>query len=254
MLASQTFDAGPFSVEMVKMAHSIPTRSRSWRSRASSARRSSRATTSSTRRRLTACRRTYRGSLSWPRGAAAPLRRLDQRRPRGGLAVGVRRGTAAGRGLRSLPGPHRRHLLRLQHPPSPTGGGRGRSARAQSFASRPLHAQEREHRAHAGPYRCARGHAGGRQGDRKTGPQACRDLHREPGGAAVGPAPDGARRPSSGGSPRRRHRRLLGHLDPRQRAGGQRRNDRPHLPPGRDGVHARRRAGARFRPRLAPRS
>ena len=51
------------------------------------------------------------------------------------------------------------------------------------------------------------------------------------------------------GAARRRHGDLLRHPDPRQRARGER-DDRPHLPPRRRRDHRRRRARARLRPRL----
>ena len=62
-------------------------------------------------------------------------------------------------------------------------------------------------------------------------------------------AAHGPRRPPPGGAPRRRHRDLLGHTDPRERAGRER-DDRPHLSPRRRRDHPARRGGARLRPRL----
>ena len=58
-----------------------------------------------------------------------------------------------------------------------------------------------------------------------------------------------ARRPPARGAARRRHRDLLRHPDPGQRARGER-DDRPHLPPGRRRDHRRRRAHPRLGPRL----
>ena len=63
-----------------------------------------------------------------PRGAAAAVRRLDQRRPPGRVAVRVERRAAPRGGVRPLPGAHRGHLLRLEHPPRAAGGGRRRRA------------------------------------------------------------------------------------------------------------------------------
>ena len=185
-----------------------------------------------------------------PRRPAAAVRGLDQRRPARGVAVGVERGAEARGGVRALPGPHRGHLLRLQHPPRAAGGRRRRGARPQGLAGGPLDAQEREHRPHARPHRRARGHAGRPQGDRGLPrPQAGRDLHRQPGRAALGAAPHGARRPPAGGAARRRHGDLLRDLDPRQRARGER-DDQPHLPARRRRDHGGRRARARLGARL----
>ena len=66
-------------------------------------------------------------------------------------------------------------------------------------------------------------------------------VDREPGRAAVGAAPHGARRPPPRGPARGRHRDLLRHPHAGQRAGGER-DDRPHLPARRHGDHAARRA------------
>ena len=52
-----------------------------------------------------------------------------------------------------LRGPHRRHLLRVEHPPRPAGRRRRRGARPQGRAGRPLDAQEREHRPQPRPHR-----------------------------------------------------------------------------------------------------
>ena len=62
-------------------------------------------------------------------------------------------------------------------------------------------------------------------------------------------APDGLPRPSPDRAPRGRHRRVLRHPDPRQRAGGQR-DDRPALPDRLRGHHAARRGDPRVRARL----
>ena len=55
-------------------------------------------------------------------------------------------GPEARGGLRALRGAHRRHELRLEHPPRPAGRRRRRGARPQGRARRPLDAQERQHR------------------------------------------------------------------------------------------------------------
>ena len=87
------------------------------------------------------------------RGRAAAVRRLDERRPRGLLAVGVGRRPAPGGGVRALRGADRGDELRLEHPPRAAGRRRRRRARPQGRAGRALDAQERRHRAHARPHR-----------------------------------------------------------------------------------------------------
>ena len=115
---------------------------------------------------------------------------------------------------------------------------------------RPLDAQERQHRPLAGPHRRARGHARPAARDRPVPRREARDhLDRLPGRAAERAAADGLPRPPAGRAQARRHRRLLRHADPGQRARGQR-DDRPAVPHRlrrRDGP---RRADPRLRPRL----
>ena len=95
-----------------------------------------------------------------PRGPAAALRRLHQRRPPGRVAVASRAsGPRLSEVFAPLHGPDHRHLLRLEHPPRPAGGRRRGRARAQGRAGRPLDAQERQHRPHARAHRHPRGHA-----------------------------------------------------------------------------------------------
>ena len=60
------------------------------------------------------------------RRAAAALRRLDQRRPARGGAVGVERRPGPAAALLAVRGADHRHLLRLQHPPRPAGDRRRR--------------------------------------------------------------------------------------------------------------------------------
>ena len=107
---------------------------------------------------------------------------------------------------------------------------RPRSAARSSLVG-PLDAQEREHRPHARPHRHPRGDARRPVREIEDFPdaEARRDLHRQPGRAAVGAAPDGARRPPARRAARGRHGDLLRHADPGQRARGER-DDRPHLP------------------------
>ena len=103
-------------------------------------------------RRRAARRRLAPGGAR-PRGRAAAVRRLDQRRPPRLLAVGVGRRAAPGGGVRALRGAHRGDELRVEHPPRAAGRGRRLRARSQGRAGRALDAQERRHRAHARPHR-----------------------------------------------------------------------------------------------------
>ena len=136
--------SGPFDVELVHMTHSIPDALRGRARRPSSARCSSPATTSSTRRPVD--------------GEPADVSRLAEL-GREGLLLLCGDSTNADRpgfspsessvgpaprgGLRALRGPHRRHLLRVEHPPRPAGRRRRRRARPQGRAGRALDAQER---------------------------------------------------------------------------------------------------------------
>ena len=185
-----------------------------------------------------------------PRGAAAALRRLHERRSRGDLGERVARRPAPGPRVRPLQGPHRRHLLRVEHPPRPAGRARGGDQRPQGRARRALDAQERQHRPQPRPHRHPGGDAGAAARDRPVGRREDRrDLDRLPGRAAVGAAPDGLPRPPAGGAEVGRHRGVQRHADPRQRARGQR-DDRPPVPHRLRGDHRPRRADPRLRPRL----
>ena len=137
-----------------------PRRRAAWRSRPSSGRCSSPATTSSTRRPSTARRPTSRG---WPSSGARACccSAATRRTPTGpGFSPSrvARRPEPRAR-LPPLRGPHRRHELRLEHPPRAAGRRRRRAARPQGRARRALDAQERQHRPHARPHQRPRGHA-----------------------------------------------------------------------------------------------
>ena len=186
------------------------------------------------------------------RGRAAAVRRLHQRRPR---RASRRRSRSSGPHLeevvRALRGADRGDELRVEHPPRAAGRRRRRRARPQGRAGRALDAQERRHRAHARAHRDPRRDARGPARDRRLPRRADRDhLDRLPGRAALGAAADGLPRPPARCELQaRRHGRLLGHADPRQRARGQR-DDRPPLPHRLRRDHAARRARARLRARL----
>ena len=72
-------------------------------------------------------------------GHPAALRRLDERRPQRLVAVGVARRAEAGGDVRALRRPDRRDFVRLEHPPRPAGRrrrGRCSVARSRSSAAR----------------------------------------------------------------------------------------------------------------------
>ena len=183
------------------------------------------------------------------RGDPAPVRRLDERRPPGHGPVRVERRPAPRGGLRAHPRADRHHLLRLEHPPGPAGRRRRPGHGPQGRARRPVDAQVREHRRPARAHRRPGGDARPARRDRRLPRRAARDhLDGQPGRAAVGAPPDGPRRPSACRAARARHGHLLRDPDPRERARGQR-DDRPHLPAGRRRDHHPRRADPRVRAR-----
>ena len=169
---------------------------------------SSPATTSSTRRRSAARRPTWRG---WPSSAASGLLLLcgdSTNVDRPGISrERVDRRPAPGPRVRALRGPDRRHLLRVEHPPRPAGRARGREANGRKVAlvGRSMRKNVNIGRSLGhidipeGMLRAAaRDRPVGRREDR-------RHLHRLPGRAAVGAAPDGLPRPPAGGAQARRH-------------------------------------------------
>ena len=168
----------------------------------------------------------------------------------GFLALGVARRAEPRARLPALQGPHRGHVLRVEHPSRAAGRRRGRPARPQGRAGGALDAQEHQHRPLARAHQRARGHADRAARGRPVPAREGRDrLDRLAGGAAVGAAPDGLPRPPAGRAAGRRHRRLLRHADPGQRARGQR-DDRPALPRRRGRRDDARRADPRLRPRV----
>ena len=156
------------------------------------------------------------------------------------------------RRLQPLQGPHRRDVVRLEHPPRPAGRRRRRGARAQGLPRRALDAQEHEHRPLAGA------HQGPRRDDHRRRASSTQfpdekivdHLDRVAGRAAERAAPDGPPRPPAGRAARGRHGRLQRDADPRQRARGQR-DDRPPVPHRLRRHHDARRADPRLRPRLS---
>ena len=184
-------------------------------------------------------------------GVLVPVRRLDQRRPARGGAVGVERRPRPARPVFPLPRPDHRHLVRLQRASGPAGHRRCRRARSTRGAGGPLDAQELQHRLQPRHRQDSGGHADPGARDRVlSGPRGGRDLDREPGGAAVRAAAHGPRRSRRRRAALRRHRDLLGDPDPRQRALGQR-DDRSDLRDRRPGGDRGRRADSRLGPRMA---
>ena len=149
----EVLEAGPFSLEMVKMAHSIP---------------DAFAVAITCDLGTTLITGDYKFDQTPVDGIPADVARLAELGREGILVLcgdstnvdrpgrrrlRVQRRAAPGGDVRPLRGPDPRHLLRLQHPPRPAGGGRRRRARPEGRAGRPIDAQEREHRQGAGPHR-----------------------------------------------------------------------------------------------------
>ncbi|CAA9480142.1 MAG: Ribonuclease J (endonuclease and 5' exonuclease), partial [uncultured Solirubrobacteraceae bacterium] len=154
------------------------------------------------------------------------------------------------RGHRACARPRHRHELRLERAPRPAGHRRGRGARAQGRARRPVDEEVPEHRALAGPREHPRGDHGRAPRDRQLPRREGRDhVDRLAGRARLGAAADGPQRPPRGPAARGRHRRLQRHADPRQRAADQR-DDRPPVPHRLHGRHGPRVPDPRERPRL----
>ena len=184
-------------------------------------------------------------------GVLVPLRRLDQRRPARGGAIGVERRPRPARAVLALPRPDHRHLVRLQRASRPAGDRRCRRARSTRGAGGSLDAQELQHRLQPRHRPRSRGHADPGARDRVLpGPRGGRDLDREPRGAPVRAAAHGPRRPRRRRAALRRHGDLLGDAGPRQRALGQR-DDRSDLRDRRPGGDRGRRADPRLGPRMA---
>ena len=216
VLAAQAFEAGPFSVEMVKMAHSIP---------------DAFAVALTCELGTMLVTGDYKFDQTPVDGVPADVSRLAEL-GRDGLLLLCGDSTNADRpGMspsESSVGPKLEEVFsrcpgrivvtcfasnihRVQQVVDA-------AARAgpQGLAGRPLDAQERQHRPHAGPHRHPRGHARGAEGDRGLpGPASGRALDRQPGRAALGAPADGPRRPPERRAARRRHSDLLRHSDPR---------------------------------------
>ncbi len=152
--AGERIQAGPFSIELVHMTHSIPDACGVIVETAH-ARSSSPATTSLIRRPSTAHPEISAAWLSSDATASccsAAIRRMPivpaGRSLRPSLARACRSSCA-------LRGPDPGHLLCLQHPPRAAGDRRGRQPQPQGVPDRALHAQEHGDRALTWPHRRA---------------------------------------------------------------------------------------------------
>ena len=230
VLAGQTFDAGPFSVEMVKMAHSIP---------------DAFAVALTTELGTMLMTGDYKFDQTPVDGVPADVSRLAEL-GREGLLLLCGDSTNADRPGMSLSesavGPRLQEVFarckgrivvtcfasnihRVQQVVDAAAALDrrvsliGRSMRKNTNIGRML-----------GHIDVPEGMLVGAEGDRGLPrQQAGGDLDRLPGRAAVGAAADGARRPPERRPARRRHRHLLGDADPGERAGRER-DDRPDLP------------------------
>ena len=241
-------ELGPFRIEFVRMAHSIPDAVAIVHRDAGRADRAHRRLQARPHagRRAQDGRRPARRARQ-PR-RRSPARRLDQRRA-ARLHASERIVGEAFRQIFPLRArPHPRLLVRLERPPDAAGRRRGGRARPQGLHRRTLDAQEHEHRAQPRLHGRARGRA--RAAGRARGDPAARaahPLHGQPGRAAVRADADRVQRPS--GHPRRarRHGDHLGEARAGERA-ARARHDQPAREDRRGGAAP----GDRARPRLRP--
>ena len=148
--AGEHVTAGPFDIELVHMAHSIP---------------DARAVALTTELGTVLVTGDYKFDQTPVDRIPADVSRLAELGREGLLCLcgdstnadrpGVAPsessvGPGSARGLLTLPGTHHRHLLRLQHPPRPAGDRRGRPAGPPRRAGRALDAEELQHRLQPG--------------------------------------------------------------------------------------------------------
>ncbi len=147
-------------------------------------------------------------------------------------------------------GPHPRHLVRVERPPDAAGRRRRRRVRTQGRLRRPLDAQEREHRPEPRLHgRSGRADHAAARALRAAAGAAADPLHRQPGRADVRDDPDRLQRPSVRAHRARRHGDHLREADPGERAPRPRR-DQPAREVGRRGAARGQRPRPRLRPRL----
>ena len=150
------------------------------------------------------------------------------------------------------PAPHRadsRHVVRVERAPDAAGRRRRHRVGTQGRVRRPLDAEEREHRAQPRLHGRSRGHDHApARARRAPARQAADPLHRQPGRADVGDDAHRVRRPSVRAHRGRRHGDHLGEADPGERAARPRR-DQPAREVRRRGSPRGQRAGARLRSR-----
>ena len=245
----EPFHLGPFAIEFVRMAHSIPDAAAivldtPGRPRRPHGRLQARP---HARRRAAHRRRRARGDRQPRRRPAA--RGLDERGAGGLHGVGARRRRGVPPDLPVAQGQDPRRVVRIERAPDAAGRRRRRRLRPQGRLRRALDAQELEHR----PQPRLHGRAGRddpppERARRAAAERAADPLHRQPGRAALGDDADRVQRPP--GRVRRggRHGDHLREADPRQRAARPRR-DQPAGEVRRRGAARGQRAGARLRPR-----
>ena len=229
----ETLELGPFDVELIHMTHSIPDACAvalddRARHRAGHRRLQVRPDARSTGRPPT--------SRAWPSSAAraccccAATRRtptapgFSPSEARRRARTWRRSSRAARAGSSSRASPRTSTASSRSSTPPRALGPQGRAASGARCARTSTSA------ARSGTSTCPRGMlVQPREIDDFPDEQARDHLDRLPGRAAERAAPHGPPRPPAGRAARGRHRRLLGHADPRQRARGQR-DDRPALP------------------------
>ena len=142
----EPFQLGPFAIEFVRMAHSIPDAAAVVLERRAASS-STRATTSSTTRPSTGSAPTSASSRDRQPRRRPRARGLDERGAAGRHAVGARRRRGVPPDLPVAQGQDPRRVVRVERPPDAAGGRRRHRLRPQGRVRRPLDAQELEHRA-----------------------------------------------------------------------------------------------------------
>ena len=218
-------ELGPFRIEFVRMAHSIPGLGRARdRGGGKADRAHGRLQARPHADRRAEDRRRPARRARQPR-RRPPARRLHERRAPGCHAVGAGRRRGVPADLPAANGSHPRLVVRLERPPCAAGDRRRRRRRPQGGDRRPLDAQEREHRAqprlHGGAGRRAAEPSGA---TRVAARPAADHLHRQPGRTDVGDDAHRVQRPPGRERRARRHRHHLREAGARERAARARRD------------------------------